>query len=121
MPLSKEELDVYVELVAAAVMAGQVSNEYVNMLTDGINIHRRNQRAIKTAKATAEGNRCTPNSRVVLHDLSPQCFNGIECILKVITDGKALVVFDEPIERGVGGKKRLIRRVTVPVQCIKRA
>lgn len=119
--ISKEELEVYVTLVAAAVACGEVSDAMINDLVGSVNTHRRNQRTVLNAKAVAEGYRCTPDSRVVLHGLAPVMFNGIECTLKVITNGKASVVFDDVIEYGKNGSKKLVRRMTVPVQCVKRA
>lgn len=118
--ISKEELEVYVSLVSSAVACGEVSDAMVNDLVGSVNTHRRNQKAVRNAKATAEGYRCTPDSRVVLHGLSLASLNGTGAVLKSIIDGKADVVLDEPIVRGTGDKKRTVSQFKVPVQCIKR-
>lgn len=120
MSLSKEELDVYVTLVAAAVTAGEVSDDKISELVQCVNAYRKGQNMLRIARATAEGYRCTPDSRVVLQGLSLASLNGERAVLKSIIDGKADVVLDEPIIRGTGDKKRTVSRFKVPVQCVKR-
>lgn len=120
MALSKEELDVYVMLVAAAVAAGEVPDEKITELVQCINAHRNGQYTVRRARATAEGYRCRPNSKVVLHGLANNRVDGACGTLKNIIEGKASVYLDEPLISGTGDNKRTVLQIRVPVHCIKR-